>query len=63
VAGELMPEEIVAIQIPLPKAKTVTVKASLRYCNRDHCGFEFLNLRNRQREAIQAACETLKNAS
>lgn len=59
VAGELTPEELVAMQIPLPKAKPVTVRASVRYCNQGHCGFEFVGLHDQQREAIQAACERL----
>jgi hypothetical protein len=56
-------EEVVAIQISLPEAKIVTVKASVRYCNQGRCGFEFVDLRNRQREAIQAACEKLRKAT
>ena len=63
ISGELTPKELVAIQIPLPKAKIVTVNASVRYCNQGHCGFEFCDLRNRHREAIQAACERLRKAS
>jgi hypothetical protein len=63
VAGELTPEELVALQIPLPEAEIVTVKASVRYCNQGHCGFEFVDLRNRRVEAIQAACEKLRKAS
>jgi hypothetical protein len=63
VAGELMPEELVAIQIPLPAAKPVTVSASVRYYNQRHCGFEFVGLHEQQREAIQAACEKLSKTS
>lgn len=33
VVGELTPEELVAMQIPLPATKSVTVRASVRYCN------------------------------
>jgi hypothetical protein len=63
VAGELMPEELVAMQIPLPAAKPVTVSASVRYCNQGHYGFEFVSLHDQQREAIQAACDGLRNTS
>jgi PilZ domain-containing protein len=63
VAGELTPEELVAMQIPLSAAKSVTVSASVRYCNQGHCGFGFFDLHDQQREAIQAACERLRNAS
>jgi hypothetical protein len=59
VARELRPEALVAMQIPLPAAKPVTVSASVRYCNQGHCGFEFVGLHDQQREAIQAACEKL----
>jgi PilZ domain len=62
VAGQLTPEEEVEMQIPLPKAKPVTVSASLRYCKQGHCGFEFVDLHDQQREAIQAACKRLGNA-
>jgi PilZ domain-containing protein len=63
VAGDLTPEELVAIQIPLPAAQSVTVSASVRYCNQGHCGFGFFDLHDQQRKAIQAACEKLRNVS
>ncbi len=53
-------EEVVAMQIPLPSAKSVAVKASVRYCRDAHCGFEFVDLHEQQRNAIQAACERLR---
>ncbi|MGD1081869.1 MAG: PilZ domain-containing protein [Candidatus Sulfotelmatobacter sp.] len=60
VAGELTPEELVAMQIPLPSTKPMNVRASVRYRNQLHCGFEFVDLLDQQREAIQAACEKLR---
>lgn len=63
VADDLMPEELVAMQIPLPSTKPMNVRASVRYRNQLHCGFEFVDLHDRQRGAIQAACERLRNAS
>jgi hypothetical protein len=46
------------MQIPLPSTKPMNVRASVRYS-----GFEFVDLRNQQREAIEAACEKLSKAS
>lgn len=60
---ELTPEELVAMQIPLPSTKPMNVRASVRYCNQARCGFEFVDLRNQQHEAIEAACEKLSKAS
>jgi hypothetical protein len=61
--GELTPEELVAMQIPLPSTKPMNVRASVRYCNQARSGFEFVDLRDQQREAIEAACEKLSKAS
>jgi hypothetical protein len=61
VAGELTPEELVAMQIPLPSTKPMNVRASVRYRNQVHYGFEFVGLPDRQRSVIQAACERAKN--
>ena len=63
VAAELTPDELVAVEIPLSADRPVTVRASVRYCNRGRCGFEFVNLDEPQREAIQAACEKLRKTS
>ena len=63
VAAELIPEELVAMQIPLSPNKPVTLKASVRYCNQGRCGFQFIDLNDPQREAIQAACEKLSKTS
>ena len=62
VAGKLTPEQLVAMQVPLPAGQSVTVSASVRYCNQGHCGFGFLDLHDQQREVIQAACERLRRA-
>jgi hypothetical protein len=63
IRGELAPKELVTMQIPLPSTKPMNVRASVRYCNQAHCGFEFVDLRNQQHEAIEAACEKLSKAS
>ena len=41
----------------------MNVRASVRYCNPARCGFEFVDLPDQQREAIEAACEKLSKAS
>ena len=63
VTGELTPKELVAMQIPLPSTNPMNVRASVRYCNPARCGFEFVDLPDQQREAIEAACEKLSKAS
>jgi len=60
---ELTPEELVAMQIPLPSIQPMNVRASVRYCNPARSGFEFVDLRNQRREAIEAACEKLSKVS
>ena len=62
VASDVTPEELVAMQVPLPSTEPINVRASVRYRNQDQCGFEFVDLHNQQREAIQAACDRLRNA-
>jgi len=59
----LTPEELVAMQIPLPSTKPMNVRAAVRYCNQARCGFQFVDLRNQQRDEIEAACEKLSKAS
>ena len=61
--GELTPEELVTMQIPLPSIKPMNIRALVRYCNQGRCGFEFVDLRNQQHEAIEAACEKLSKAN
>jgi len=39
VTGELTPEELVAMQIPLPSTKPMNVRASVRYCTQARSGF------------------------
>jgi hypothetical protein len=60
VSADLTPDEIVALQIQLPKAKIVTVSAWVRYCNQGRCGLEFLDPGYTEIEAISAACEKLR---
>lgn len=62
VAGDLTRDGLVSLQIPLPKAKVVTVNASVRYYEQGHCGLEFMELRHSQRQSIQAACEELRKS-
>jgi hypothetical protein len=47
------------MQIPLPSTQPMNIRASVRYCNQARSGFEFVDLHNQQREAIEAACEKL----
>jgi PilZ domain-containing protein len=61
--GELAPEELVTMQIPLPSTKPMNVRALVRCCNQGRCGFEFVDLRNQQHEVIEAACEKLSKTS
>lgn len=63
VPAELTAEKLVAMQIPLSADRPVTIKASVRYCKQGRCGFEFVDLDDPQREAIQAACEKLSKKS
>jgi PilZ domain len=63
IRGELTPEELVTMQIPLSSTKPMNVRALVRYCNQGRCGFEFVDLRNQQHEAIEAACEKLSKTS
>jgi hypothetical protein len=60
--GQLLLEEVVGIEIPLPSASSVAVRASVRYCNEARCGCEFIELRDLDREAIRVACERLRKA-
>ena len=60
VTSDLSTDELVALQIQLPKAEIVAVNASVRYCKQGRCGLEFMDLRQTQREAIQAACNKLR---
>ena len=62
VIGHLTAEQVVALQISLPEAKMVTFTASVRYCKRRHCGFEFIDVQPSQREVIRAACQKLRTA-
>jgi len=61
--GELVPDEVVGMEIALPSAISVAVRASVRYYTEARCGCEFVDLHDPQREAIQAACERLRKAA
>lgn len=58
-AGELNPDELVLLQIPLPKQAPADLEACVRYRNGLHCGFAFVGLNEGQRDAIRTACEAL----
>ncbi len=60
--GQLVPDEVVGIEIPLPSASAIAVRASVRYCRETRCGCEFVEMRDAVREAIGAACERLRTA-
>ncbi len=59
IAGDLKPDGPVSLQIPLPAQAAVGLRASLRYRTGLHCGFEFLDLNEGQRNAVRTACEAL----
>jgi c-di-GMP-binding flagellar brake protein YcgR len=61
-AGQLIPEELIGMEIALPSAGSVSIKASVRYCNEVRCGCEFVEMHDLQREAILSACERLRKA-
>ena len=63
VISDVAPEELVMMQVPLPSTKPINVRASARYRNQDHYGFEFVRLDPQQQRAIDAACERLRKAS
>ena len=60
VSADLSSDEIVALQIQLPRAKIVTVNAWVRYCKQGRCGLEFRDPGHTEIEAIRAACEKLR---
>jgi hypothetical protein len=57
ITGELTPQELVGMEIALPSANSVAVRASVRYWKEPRCGCEFVDLHDPEREAIQAASE------
>ncbi len=59
IAADVNPDEVVSLQIPLPKQHSVQLRASLRYRIGQHCGFAFLDLSERQRNALKMACDAL----
>ena len=59
VGGDLKPDELVSLQIPLPKQLSAGLHATVRYRNALHCGFEFADLSEDERSAVSAACDTL----
>ena len=59
IGDEVKPDELASLQIPIPKHHPVELRASLRYRNVLHSGFEFVALDEGQRTAIRTACEAL----
>ncbi len=59
IAADVKPDEVVSLQIPLPKQHSVQLRASLRYRIGLHCGFAFVDLDEGQRSALKMACEAL----
>ena len=60
ISAELTSDELVALQMQLPKAKIVTVKAAVRYCKQGRCGLEFRGPSHSEIEAIRSACAKLR---
>jgi c-di-GMP-binding flagellar brake protein YcgR len=59
IGGDVNPDEVASLQIPLPKQHTVDLRGAVRYRIGLRCGFEFLDLKESQRTAVSMACETL----
>jgi PilZ domain len=60
ISADLTRDEVVALQIQLPKAKIVTINGSVRYCNQGRCGLEFQDSSHTEIEAIRSACAKLR---
>jgi hypothetical protein len=59
IGGDLNPDEVASLQIPLPKQHTVDLRGAVRYRISLHCGFAFIDLGEGQRNAVRQACEAL----
>ena len=59
IGGDLKPDELVSLQIPLPKQLVAGLRASVRYRMGLHCGFAFFDLNKDQQSALRIACEAL----
>ena len=59
VTGELTPEELVAMQIPLPSTKPMNVRASVRYCTQARSGFviESTDCRSGEHAQLPGRCD------
>jgi hypothetical protein len=60
--GELEPGEVVSMELSLPQAAALKIRALVRYRTGLHHGFEFLALSVEQRAAIRRVCEKLAAA-
>ena len=54
VGGDLKPDELVSLQIPLPKQLSAGLPVTVRYRIGLHCGFEFAGLSQDERTAVSA---------
>jgi hypothetical protein len=58
--GQLEPGEVVSLELTVPRSSyPMKIRALVRYRDGLRHGFEFLTLTAQQREAVDAACETL----
>jgi hypothetical protein len=59
IGGDLNPDEVASLQIPLPKQHNVDLRGAVRCRISLHCGFAFVDLGEGQRNAVRLACEAL----
>jgi c-di-GMP-binding flagellar brake protein YcgR len=59
IGSDVNTDEVVSLQIPLPKQNPVALRGGVRYRIGRHCGFEFVDLDEDQRHAVRLACEAL----
>ena len=59
IGGDVDPDEVASLQIPLPKQHPVELRGAVRYRIGRHRGFEFVDLDEGQRHAVRLACEAL----
>jgi c-di-GMP-binding flagellar brake protein YcgR len=59
IGGDLNPDEVASLQIPLPKQHPVEFRGAVRYRIGRHCGFAFIDLSEDQQRAVRMACNAL----
>lgn len=63
-SGELQAGEVVSLEFPIPlPPKIMKLRAVVRYSDGLRCGFEFLVVRDDQKEMLRQVCVVLSNAS